>query len=379
MGSLKMPTGLQLTSTVTSSGRLQLSLDSVETPALGEEDVLIKVEATPINPSDLGLLLGSAEIELGETREVDGQVTYEAPVPVAAMPGLSARLDKPMTVGNEGAGVVVDAGSSSDAQSLIGRTVAVFGGSMYAQYRAANIKTVLVLPEGVTARQGASPFVNPMTSLAFLETMRLEGHSAIIHTAAASNLGQMLVKLCDRERVQLVNVVRSDDHAALLKELGAQHVVVSTRDDFRDALVAAIAETGATLAFDAIGGGEMADTLLAAMEQAASGDAAYNRYGSTTHKQVYVYGSLDPSPSILKRSYGMAWGVGGWLVMNLLQRVGHEKSAELRDRVSREITTTFASTYSHEISLTAALYSDNIRSYQRKATGKKYLINPSLG
>lgn len=374
-----MPTGLQLTSTVTSSGRLKLTLESVETPPLGENDILIEVQASPINPSDLGLLLSTATIDQGETREANGQLTFEAPIPEATLPGLSARLDKPMTVGNEGAGIVVDAGVSADAQAMIGRTVGVFGGSMYAQYRVADARSAMVLPEGVSARQGASPFVNPMTTLAFLETMHLEGHSAIVHTAAASNLGQMLVKLCQHEDVPLVNVVRAPEHAALLESLGASNVVVSSENDFRERLVAAITETGATLGFDAVGGGTLADQLLAAMEAAASSGDAYNRYGSTTHKQVYIYGSLDPSTTILKRSYGMSWGVGGWLVMNLLQRVGAERSAELRNRVSREITTTFASSYSDEISLSAALQSDNIRAYQRKATGRKFLINPSLG
>lgn len=374
-----MPTGLQLTSTVTSSGRLKLTLETVETPPLGENDILIEVQASPINPSDLGLLLSTATIDQGETREANGQLTFEAPIPEATLPGLSARLDKPMTVGNEGAGIVVDAGTSTDAQAMIGRTVGVFGGSMYAQYRVADARSAMVLPEGVSARQGASPFVNPMTTLAFLETMRLEGHSAIVHTAAASNLGQMLVKLCQHEDVPLVNVVRAPEHADLLGNLGASNVVVSSESDFRERLVAAITETGGTLGFDAVGGGTLADQLLAAMEAAASSGDAYNRYGSTTHKQVYIYGSLDPSTTILKRSYGMSWGVGGWLVMNLLQRVGAERSAELRNRVSREITTTFASSYSDEISLSAALQSDNIRAYQRKATGRKFLINPSLG
>lgn len=374
-----MPTGLQLTSTVTSSGRLKLTLETVETPPLGENDILIEVQASPINPSDLGLLLSTATIDQGETREANGQLTFEAPIPEATLPGLSARLDKPMTVGNEGAGIVVDAGTSTDAQAMIGRTVGVFGGSMYAQYRVADARSAMVLPEGVSARQGASPFVNPMTTLAFLETMRLEGHSAIVHTAAASNLGQMLVKLCKHEDVPLVNVVRAQEHADLLQNLGASNVVVSSESDFRERLVAAITETGATLGFDAVGGGTLADQLLAAMEAAASSGDAYNRYGSTTHKQVYIYGSLDPSRTLLKRSYGMSWGVGGWLVMNLLQRLGAERSAELRNRVSREITTTFASSYSDEISLSAALQSDNIRAYQRKATGRKFLINPSLG
>lgn len=361
-----------------SSGRLVLTLDETQTPALGEDDILVEVQAAPINPSDLGLLLSAADIANGDTRSENGRTSYEAPVPGAALANVSARLDKPMTVGNEGAGTVVDAGSSQLARSMLGKTVSIFGGSMYAQYRVTSAKTALVLPEGVTAKQGASSFVNPMTTLAFLETMRLEGHSAIIHTAAASNLGQMLIKLCQQENVPLINVVRSQEHASMLRELGAQHVVISSNDDFHESLVAAIVETNATLAFDAIGGGDIADKLLAAMEEAAAGDATYNRYGSTTHKQVYLYGSLDPSATHLKRTYGMSWGIGGWLVMNLLQRVGHEKSAELRAKVGREITTTFASKYSDEISLSAALQADNIRAYQRKATGRKFLINPSL-
>ena len=372
-----MPTGLQLQSTVRADGTLQISLQEVETPDLGPEEVLIRVEAAPINPSDLGLLLSAADLSQGKTTgSADGPV-FTAPLPESALAGLAARVDKPMPVGNEGAGVVIEAGESDAAQAIKGKTVAVIGGAMYAQYRVSKVQPLLILPEGVTAAQGASWFVNPLTALSFLETMRRENHSALVHTAAASNLGQMLVKLCLADGVPLVTIVRRQEQADLLKSLGAENVVDSSEPDFLDKLTDALAETGATLAFDAIGGGSLGNDILTAMERASSRNAVeYNRYGSTTHKQLYFYGSLDTSPSIMLRNYGMYWGAGGWLLTPLLKSVGRERQNELRQRVANEITTTFASHYTHEISLAEALQLETVRSYQRKATGQKYLIVP---
>jgi NADPH2:quinone reductase len=301
-----------------------------------------------------------------------------AEVPEKLMSSVAGRVDQALPVGNEGAGVVVKAGSSEAARALLGRTVALFGGSMYAQYRCIPAALCLPLPEGTTAVAGASCFVNPLTALGMLETMKLEGHSALAHTAAASNLGQMLVKLCNADDVPLVNIVRRPEQVELLKGLGAKHVCSSSEPRFREDLVEALAETGATLAFDATGGGELASQILTCMEVAASRSAKeFSRYGSSTHKQAYIYGGLDRSATLLRRSYGMAWGVGGWLLPLFLQRVGPEIAQGLRERVARELETTFASHYTDEVSLAGALALDAIAVYGRQATGQKYLIRPN--
>jgi NADPH:quinone reductase-like Zn-dependent oxidoreductase len=281
-----------------------------------------------------------------------------------------------MPVGNEGAGTVVAAGSSDEAQALLGRTVAGVSGSMYGTHTVVPHQMCLVVPDGVTAQQAASSFVNPLTVLGMVDTMRTEGHQALVHTAAASNLGQMLNRVCQADGVALVNIVRRAEQADLLRSLGAEHVVDSSAESFRKDLVAAISDTGATLAFDAIGGGEQADVILACMERALSAGAGFSRYGSDTHKQVYIYGGLDRSPTPLKRSYGMAWGVGGWLLTPFLARIGPEKMAELRTRVADEITTTFASGYAGTISLDDLLDVDTARAYAAQATGQKRLVVP---
>ena len=372
-------TGLQLRSLMRASGVLELSLVPVPVEAPAEDEVVVRIEASPINPSDLALLIGPADT--GSARETG---TAEAPVtvldlPAAAVKALAARLDEPMPVGNEGAGVVVAAGASPAAQALLGKTVAVLGGAMYSQYRTLNTAACMVLPEGASAADGASSFVNPLTALGMVETMRLEGHTALVHTAAASNLGQMLNKVCLADGVALVNIVRSPEQAAILREIGARHVVDSSAASFIDDLTDALAETGATLAFDAIGGGKLAGQILAAMEVAANRTAGgYNRYGSTVHKQVYIYGMLDNRPTELGRSMGMAWGVGGWLLTPFLGRIGREGGARLRQRVAAELKTTFASHYVREISLAETLKPEIIASYNRRATGEKYLINPAL-
>ncbi|MCU4182808.1 zinc-binding dehydrogenase [Acidiferrimicrobium sp. IK] len=368
---------LQLRSLVSDAGAVELSLEEVEVPTPRDGQVLIRVEATPINPSDLGLLLAGADM----TQATSGG-TPERPVVTAALsPGAQraarARVGQSLPVGNEGAGTVVAAGASDAAQALVGRVVAVAGGAMYSQYRCVDAAACLPLPEGAQARDGAASFVNPMTVLAMVETMRGEGHRALVHTAAASNLGQMLNRVCIEDGIPLVNIVRSDAQAALLRDQGATYVCDSTSQAFMDELTAALAETGATIAFDAVGGGSLASRILACMEAAASAGKEFSRYGSDVHKQVYIYGGLDRRPTELTRSFGMAWGVGGWLLTPFLMKAGSEKVAEMRGRVGAELTTTFASSYTDEVSLAGALQLDAIAVYGLQATGKKYLINPN--
>jgi NADPH2:quinone reductase len=303
-----------------------------------------------------------------------------AKVPERLMRLMAGRLDQSLPVGNEGAGVVVDAGSSPEAKALMGKTVAILGGAMYAQYRVIKAKQCLVLPPGTTPAEGASCFVNPLTTLGMVETMRRENHTALVHTAAASNLGQMLQKLCIAERIALVNVVRKPEQDRILRAIGATQVCDSSKPTFMDDLTDAIAATGATLGFDATGGGKLASQILTAMEAAAVRNAKeYSRYGSTVHKQVYIYGGLDRSPTELTRNYGMMWSLGGWLLTPFLQKIGQEAAQRLRQRVAAEIKTTFASSYEKEISLAEALQLDAIAEYGKQATGKKYLINPNRG
>jgi len=283
-----------------------------------------------------------------------------------------------MPVGNEGAGVVVAAGSSPEAQKLLGKTVAILGGAMYAQYRTVKAQMALPLPAGATPADGASCFVNPLTALAMVATMRMEGHTALVHTAAASNLGQMLNKICLKDGVQLVNVVRSDEQTKILRDIGAKHIVDSSKPTFMEDLISALKDTGATLAFDAIGGGKLGGQILAAMEIALnSKPGAYSRYGSSTHKQLYIYGRLSMEPTLLTAAYGMAWGVGGFLLTPFLQKIGFAEAQKLRERVTSELKTTFASHYTKTISLREALNLDTLTAYNRKSTGEKYLINPN--
>ena len=325
---------LELRSLVTSTGTLELSLREVPVPSPGANEVVVRVEASPINPSDLGLLVASADMTTATVAGTSERPVVTAPIGQGAVKALSARLDQSLPVGNEGAGTVVAAGSSEAAQALIGKTVAIAGGAMYSQYRALDASTCMVLPEGTTARDGASSFVNPMTALGMTETMRREGHSGLAHTAAASNLGQMLVKLCQQDGIPLVNIVRKPEQEQLLKSLGATYALNSESPSFATDLVEALKATSATLAFDATGGGTLASQILNGMEKAANATAAqYSRYGSTVHKQVYIYGALDTSPTVLTRSFGMAWGVGGWLLTPFLQSAGAETVGRLRARV----------------------------------------------
>ena len=376
--SADVKTGLQLRSLIRNSGELELSLASVPIPEPGPDEVVVRVEASPINPSDLGLLVGGADMSAARTSGTREAPVVTAKVSEAGMKGMAGRLDQSMPVGNEGAGVVIKTGASEAATALMGRTVAMIGGAMYAQYRCLKVSDCLPLPEGITPAEGASCFVNPLTALGMVETMRREGHKALVHTAAASNLGQMLNKICLKDGIGLVNIVRSPPQADLLRKIGAVHVVDSTAPTFMADLTRAVEETGATLAFDAIGGGKLAGQILASMETAANRSAkAYSRYGSSVHKQVYIYGSLDSGPVTLERSFGMAWAVGGWLLFLFLQKIGPAEAAKLRQRVVDEIKTTFASHYTRVVSLQEALQPSNIAIYGKRATGEKFLINPN--
>lgn len=373
-------TALQLRSLVKKSGELELSLQSVPVPQPADDEVLVRVEATPINPSDLALLFGLADMSTAKASGTAANPVITAQVPEKMMRGLAARLDESMPVGNEGAGTVVKAGSSPEAQALVGKTVAIVGGAMYAQYRTMKAKLCLVLPPGTTAAEGASCFVNPLTSLSMTEVMRREGHKALVHTAAASNLGQMLNKICQKDGIALVNIVRKPEQVEILKKIGATYIVDSSTPTFMEDLTKALIETGATLCFDAIGGGKLASQVLTCMEAAANANAKeYSRYGSNVYKQVYIYGGLDRGPTELNRSYGMQWGVGGWLLTPFLQKIGFADAQKLRERVAAELKTTFASHYTREVSLAEALSLDAINAYGKQATGTKYLITPQKG
>ncbi len=371
---------LALRSLVSADQTLKLSLDLVPVPEPGPDEVVIRVEAAPLNPSDMGLLFAGADMSAAAASGTAERPVVTAPVPDAAMRALAGRVGTPMPVGNEGSGTVVAAGESAAARALLGKVVGAAGGGMYSQYRAVNVALCLELPAGATAVEGAASFVNPMTALGMVETMRMENHRALVHTAAASNLGQMLNRLCLEQQVPLVNIVRKPEQEATLRAAGAVYVCDSTSADFMTKLIGALKATGATIAFDAVGGGRLASQILTGMEAAASASAgAYSRYGSTVHKQVYIYGSLDRGPTELARSYGMAWGVGGWLVTPFLQKIGPARAAQLRDQVAAGLTTTFASSYTALVSLPGALSLEAIADYGRQATGSKYLIMPNRG
>ena len=371
-------TGLQLRSLLKKSGELEISLVSVPTPEPSADEVVVRIEASPINPSDLGLLIGAADMATAKASGSKEAPVITAAVPEAAMKGMAARLDESMPVGNEGAGVVVKTGASDAAKALMGKTVAIIGGAMYAQYRTVRARDCLVLPAGTTPAEGASCFVNPLTALGMVETMRREGHKALVHTAAASNLGQMLNRVCLKDGIDLVNIVRSPQQADILRKIGAKHICDSTAPAFMDDLTNALVETGATLAFDAIGGGKLAGQILTCMEISANKTAkVYSRYGSSVYKQVYIYGGLDTRPIELNRAFGMAWGVGGWLLFPFLQKIGAADGERLRQRVAAELKTTFASHYTQVVSLQEALQLSNVAAYAKRATGEKYLINPN--
>lgn len=369
--------GLELRSLATSEGQLRVSLEDVTLDEPGADELVVRVEAAPINPSDLGLLIGPADMATARSEGTPEHPVVVADIPQQRLGAIKTRLDQSLAVGNEGAGTVVRAGGN--VQDFLGRKVGMLGGGMYAQLRKLPARDCILLPEGAAAADGASMFVNPLTALGFTETMKAEGHSAIVHTAAASNLGQMLNRICLKDGIPLVNIVRSPAQAELLRAIGAQHIVHSTSPGFQTELTQAIRETGATIAFDAIGGGTLAGQILQAMEACAGrSGTGYSPYGSNAPKQVYIYGSLDMGPTVLNRSFGFTWSVGGWLLFPFLQKAGREVQARMRQRVVDELTTTFASRYTRTISLRDALQLDILREYERKATGEKYLIDPSL-
>jgi NADPH:quinone reductase-like Zn-dependent oxidoreductase len=370
--------GLQLRSLIKKSGELEISLLQVPTPEPSADEVVVRVEATPINPSDLGLLVGAADMTTAKAAGSKDAPVITARVPEAAMRAMAGRLDESMPVGNEGAGVVIRTGSSEAAKALMGKTVSMIGGAMYSQYRTVKASDCLELPDGTTAAEGASWFVNPFTALGMTETMRREGHRALVHTAAASNLGQMLNKICLKDGIGLVNIVRKADQAEILRKIGAKYVVDSSLPTFMSDLTNALAETGATIAFDAIGGGKLPGQILSCMEAAINREAkVYSRYGSNVHKQVYLYGMLDPGPTELNRAFGMAWGIGGWLVTPFLMKISAADRQRLRERVASELKTTFASHYTQVVSLAEALQLSHLAVYGKRATGEKYLINPN--
>ena len=369
----------EIRSEITSEGKLNLSIVTSDVPTPSDDEVLIKVEASPINPSDLGLLISfAADLDSISSQGSGDDTVTTMGIHPGLMQSMKPRIDKSMKVGNEGGGVIVDAGKN--VKNLIGKTVGVAGGAMYSQYRCLPAMSCLVMNEGTTSAEAASSFVNPLTALGFTETMKLENHSALVHTAAASNLGQMLVKICLADDIPLVNIVRKEEHVELLKNLGAKYICNTSDEDFMENLIDCLVETGATLGFDATGGGnegKLAGQILSAMEVAANKNATeYSRYGSDTYKQVYIYGGLDPTPTVLNRSFGLSWGLGGWLLTPFIGRVGTEKFQEMRDRVAREITTTFVSSYTKEVSLEEMLEPDAIKTYAKQATGTKYLVTP---
>jgi NADPH2:quinone reductase len=369
-------TALELRSTVTSSGELRLTLEDAPVPEPGEGEVVLRVEAAPLNPSDLLVLLGPTDATSLRATGTADRPAVHGDVSPAGLERSRARLDRAIPVGTEGAGVVVRAGAG--AEGLVGRVVATRTPGVYAEYKLAKVADCIVMPEGTAPRDAASAFINPLTVLGMVETMRREGFTGIVHTAAASNVGQMLVRLCAAEGIPLVNVVRSEEQAKTLAALGARYVVDSSASSFTAALTDAVAEAGAMLGFDAIGGGTMASTILQCMESAAlRRTSGFLRYGTSTPKQVYIYGVLDARPTEVTRSYGAAWGVGGWLMTWCMQKLGPEVEARLRARIASEIKTTFATTYGATIGLKALVDPEALRAANKRATGGKLLIDPS--
>lgn len=370
-----MQSSKQLFTLITSDGQLRMSVNDINLPSPKPHEVIVRIEASPINPSDMWPMFGPAN--LAEATFNKDKMQLSAPIYPGMLARVSPRLDQTLPIGNEGAGTVVTAGDSPEAQALMGKTVGILSGATYAEYACVPIQACIVHHQETSAKQAASSFVNPLTALGMVETMRMEGHSALVHTAAASSLGQMLNRICLEQDIPLVNIVRNQTQGDILKKIGAKIICDSSDKDFKQHLLQAIDETGATLAFDAIGGGELVSDILTAMERVGSkGAKGFNTYGSAANKQVYIYGGLDFSPTILNRAYGMTWGIGGWLLMRFLAKLSTERVAQLHKQVADEIHTTFASSFSEELSFEQALTPSIIEKYNAKKTGAKYLINP---
>jgi len=367
-----MTTGKQLFTTLTADGKLTLEISEETFPAPTGNKVLVQMEAAPINPSDLAILTSAADFDNAEYST--GKVVAQMPEPFLS--GQKGRHGQRLEAGNEGAGTVIATGDGDMAKALMGQRVACVPGNAFSQYAIADAMMCLPLGEH-SSETGASSFVNPMTALGFVETARMEGHDAIIHLAAASNLGQMLNKICVEDGMKLVNVVRKQEHVDLLKAAGATHVVNSSDDDYTKQLRAAISETGAFLGFDPIGGGQATDGVLKAMEQvAASQMGEFSRYGSDQDKKMYTYGRLDLGPTILTPSYGLQWTVAGWLLTPFLAKAGMETVVKMRTRVQQNLTTTFASSYKAKVNLEEMLSKEAITDYRQMKTGEKYLVTP---
>lgn len=368
--------GLELRSLITADGELKLSFERVTVAEPAANEIVVRIEATPLNPSDIGLIFGAADISTLTSRGVGENAVVTAHVPQDRLGSMEARFGQSLTTGNEAAGTVVKAGSAEAAQRLLGKRVATIGGAMHAQFRILGVQDCELLPDDVSAIEGASWFVNPLTALGMVETMRRDGHASLVHTAAASNLGKMLIRLCEKDGIPLVNIVRRPEQVTELQQLGARFVLDSSAPDFAAELRAALARTQATVAFDAVGGGSLAGVLLQAMEDVQPKPVAYSRYGSGVFKQVHAYGNLDSRPIEIPRTFGLDWGVCGWLLFPFLKKIGPEATARLRRRAIAELKSTFASQYSARISLLDMLDFRNIEAFYKRATGSKFIVQP---
>ena len=373
----EVSSNLALRSTLRRNGDVEIALEQVRVPA-PEGGVVVEMLAAPIHPADMTLLFARADPGTAERVQRDGKTVTVLRAGDAAAQAQASRVDVATAVGMEGAGRVVEAGPSDAAQALLGRLVAVRGNGVYARYNRIALEDILPLPDDVSASEGAAAFINPLTVLGMVELMRDGGFGGLVHTAAASTIGQMLCRLCREEGIGLVNIVRRPEQVELLRSIGAEHVCDMSGPDFEDELLRALVATGATLAFDATGGGDLASRILNLMERALPKPEGYQHYGSNIRKKVFIYGTLDPSPLVLLKNYGLAWDLGGYLVFHFLESIGPERAEGLKRRVVEGLKTTFAMQYSHKISLAEACDPDVLRGAGRRATGEKYLIDFSI-
>ena len=369
-------TGQRILSTLAADGTLTIELAPLRLPAPNSNQIAVRVEAAPINPSDLALLFGTADTN--DATYSPGKIIGR--MAEGATRAMKGRHGVSLPVGNECAGTVIAAGESPAAQALLGKQVGCVPGTAFATHAVADAQMAIVLPDDASAEQGASCFVNPMTALGFVETMKRDGFTGIVHTAAASNLGQMLVRICAADGVPLVNIVRNPAQVAILEELGSDDVLDSTAPGFMKKLTAAIERTGAMMAFDPIRGGTLGSQIIGAMEAAASRantTASFTVYGSSKPKKLYVYGGLDLGPMIFNPGFDFAWQMGGWLLPYFLATAGPEVAARMRARVRAELTTTFASHYKGSVSLDTMLTREAVSAYNARRTGEKYLLLPN--